>query len=149
MYGRQGPVARPATLMIASVMSWISFGLGALGGFFLVVVSGRATTVFDEDGYEGSLSDDVAWGAAVVGLVIVFLAVVSIAFSVFAFKGKLWATICLTVEGVLFLLVCVVGMIGSPGGGTALGSLIMIAWVGAALALYWVSPSQTYYRSRR
>lgn len=145
-YDQQRPVSRPATLIIASVLTWIGFGLPMVPAVFYVVLGGPAL-VSDLDGDE--LGDEFATAFALLGLAVALLCALSIVFSVFAFKGKRWATICLTIEGGLFLILCIAGLIASSGpSDTPLGLVVML-WIGAALALYWVKPSQIYYRSKR
>lgn len=138
-YGAPGPVGRPGTLIAASVINWIGSSFGLLIGIVIMAASG--TQEFqDEFG-----SNDVTAGALVaVGLIMTFLCLASLVLSIFAFQGKRWAVIALTVLGGIFLLGGIAGMASGSGGGGLLG----MAWVGLSIGLYWATTSQAYYRSR-
>ena len=129
-----GPVGRPGTLIAASVLTWVGSAFGLLFGLIMTAASG-STELSDE-------LDNADTGAiAAAGGLVAAFCVLAIVMAVFAFKGKMWATIVLTVLGGLLLLGGVVSLAqGEPTG------VISIAWIGAAIGMFWATPSREYYK---
>ncbi|MDE9367183.1 hypothetical protein PZ938_16310 [Luteipulveratus sp. YIM 133132] len=131
-----GPVGRPGTLLAASILTWIGSGLGILVGLVLMVASGSSE-------FRDQLDDVEPGAVAAIGGIILAVCVVSALMAFFAFKGHRWAVIVLTVLGALFMLGAISSLAQGNGGG-----IVSLAWIGAAVGLFWATPSRQFYARR-
>lgn len=131
--------ARPPTVLIASVLAWV--GAAVFVFFGAMFLASRDVIVDELAGQVPPGIGDVVTGVG--GFLLVWgLAIAALA--VFAFRGAMWAVWVLTVLGGLFMLLCLLILTGG-----ATESLILIAWVGASIALYLVPKSREWYRAKR
>lgn len=143
-----GPIraTRPGTLTAGAVLSW-------LGGVFLVLIGALMLIVAAAGEFRANASDDSddTTTVMVVATVVVALGVAIVALGSFAFMGRLWAAIMLTVIGAVIGLLFLAGglvALATADGVTGIGLFIAV-YIGLAVGLLWGSAAMRFYRSRR
>ncbi|YAL82700.1 hypothetical protein ACMYYO_12300 [Dermacoccaceae bacterium W4C1] len=139
-YGQQAPQGRPGTVVAACVMSWIGGALMLGLGLLFALMSGTQSFQDSIQDSAPEIGDDAQALGIGIGIFMLVWALLVIVPAIFVWKGKLWATIILTVLGGIYLLLGIVGIAGNPA------ALLSVLYVGGVLALLWLRPSQDFYR---
>ena len=142
-FGVRDPNARPATILAAGIVTFVSCGLVLLmQGFFLIVLLvARATLDLGEDPFfDGSTTDGVAVGVMAVTLV---WSVVAIGLAVYALRRSNGARIALAVSSGLTVAACLLASISG-----AFPSILVLLPAIAVIVLLFTGGAGEWYRGR-
>lgn len=140
---RQFSGDRPGSLIAASILTWVGSAVYLALGLAIIMAGAGATSFSREVDWASSNSSDaeaVGW----IGLLVSVIALASFVLAVFAHHGERWAVIALSGLGGLMFVLAMYAAVQYPPAG-----MLALIWLGIALALYWMSPSQRYYTWRQ
>lgn len=142
---RTSTEARPGTVTTALILTWIGAGIFALLGGIAVVLADNPSLL---DGIEQSIGQQIDEQTVVgllrgLGALMVVWGLAAILAAVFAWRGRSWARIMLTVMGVMYGLFLLLSLAqGNPA------SVVGFVWVAGCVALLWTSSAKQWYATR-
>jgi hypothetical protein len=153
--GPQYPPIRPSsgTVLTAAIIQIAQGSLYVLGALGVLLLAGVANDAGDEidrrsDSDISGITDTIARLLAVVGVVVLALAVFMIVLAALAIRGRRWAAIT---SVVLQALTAAAGLVGLSLGGTGdtPGFGLVFVLISIAVAVLFLLPSSTAYFTAR
>ncbi len=141
-FGVRDPNARPATVMAAGIVTFVSCGLVLLmqGFFLLVLLVAHALDLSEDPFFDGSTMPGVAIGMLAVALV---WSVVAIGLARYALRRSNGARIALAVSSGLTVAVCLLASISG-----AFPSILVLLAAIAVIVLLFTGGAGEWYRGR-
>lgn len=157
--GHGGPVAEPVKrpgLMVLSlvlmILAALPFLLGGVVGLFALTPSDIPPELLSNPGLAqtGATPELLIQAAQLVLGAVVVVALVYLAFAIFAFRGRNWARIIVTVLTVGFVLLLLAGLAGGANAGGLLAFVVVLVVVMiASVVIMFLPGSQRFFSSPR
>ncbi len=152
--GTATPVSRPGIMvlgLVLMVLASLPFLFGGLVGLFAALSVGDIPAgVLDDPQLvaAGATPELLISAVRVVAGILVVAALVYLLFAVFAFRGRNWARILVTVLSVGFVLLLVASLVGGTTSGGLIGfvAFVVVALVGGVVILFLPASGRFFAR---